>query len=56
MELKINLDELLELKNALIQKKQNINITADKSINNLLNKESLKTIDVLLNKINKLLN
>lgn len=55
MKLEVDLYQLLQLKSALEYKKQNINITTDKSINNLLNKESLETIDTLLKQIEKLI-
>ena len=55
MKLEVDLNQLLQLKSALEYKKQNINITTDKSINNLLNKESLETIDTLLKQIEKLI-
>lgn len=51
MKLEVDLNQLLQLKSSLEYKKQNINITTDKSINNLLNKESLETIDTLLKQI-----
>ena len=56
MKLDLNLQELLELKSALVEKKNRLNETnrADKSMNSLLNADSIKTIDTLLNKLDEL--
>ena len=56
MKLDLNLNELIELKSALIEKKNRLNETnrADKSMNSLLNADSIETIDTLLNKLDEL--
>ena len=56
MKLDLNLNELIELKSALVEKKNRLSETnrADKSMNSLLNADSIETIDTLLNKLDKL--
>ena len=56
MKLDLNLQELIELKSALIEKKHRLNETnrADKSMNSLLNADSTETIETLLNKLDQL--
>ncbi len=56
MKLDLNLQELIELKSALVEKKNRLNETnrADKSMNSLLNADSIETIDTLLNKLDEL--
>ena len=53
MKLDLNLHELIELKSALIEKKNRLKETKqnDKSMNALLNADSMETIDTILNKI-----
>ena len=53
MKLDLNLHELIELKSALVEKKNRLEETnrADKSMNSLLNADSVETIDTLLNKL-----
>lgn len=56
MKIELNLQELMELKKALIEKKNRLKETKqnDKSMNSLLNADSIETIDIILNKIDKL--
>lgn len=56
MKLDLNLHELIELKSALVEKKNRLNETKqnDKSMNSLLNADSIETIDTLLDKLDKL--
>ena len=56
MRLDLNLHELLELKSALVEKQNRLKETnkADKSMNSLLNADSIETIDTLLDKLDKL--
>ena len=58
MKLDLNLNELIELKSALVEKKNRLNETKqnDKSMNSLLNADSTETIDTLLEKLDKLFN
>ena len=58
MKLDLNLQELIELKSALVEKKNRLNETKqnDKSMNSLLNADSTETIDTLLDKLDKLFN
>ena len=58
MKLDLNLNELIELKSALVEKKNRLNETKqnDKSMNSLLNADSTETIDTLLDKLDKLFN
>ena len=56
MKLDLNLNELIELKSALVEKKNRLEETnkTDKSISSLLNADSIETIDTLLNKLDEL--
>ena len=56
MKLELDLQELLELKGALIEKKNRLKETKqnDKSICALLDADSIETIDTLLDKLNQL--
>ena len=56
MKLDLNLQELIELKSALVEKKNRLKETKqnDKSISSLLNTDSVETIDALLDKLDKL--
>ena len=56
MKLELDLQELLELKGALIEKKNRLKESKqnDKSICALLDADSIETIDTLLDKLNKL--
>ena len=56
MKLDLNLQELIELKSALVEKKNRLNETKqnDKSMNSLLNADSTETINTLLDKLDKL--
>ena len=59
MKLELDLQELLELKGALIEKKNRLkeakqNDKSDKSMSALLNADSIETINTLLQKIDKL--
>lgn len=57
MELNINLHELIELKEALLQKKHRVTKEVkktDKGMSDLLDADSLETIDTLLNKLDVL--
>ena len=56
MKLDLNLQELIELKSALLEKKNRLSATnrADKRLNSLLNADSVETIDTLLDKLDKL--
>ena len=58
MKLDLNLQELIELKSALIEKKNRIAEAKknDKSVCALLNADSIETIDTLLDKLDKLFN
>ena len=58
MKLDLNLQELIELKSALIEKKNRLKEAKqnDKSISSLLNADSTETIDTLLDKLDKLFN
>ena len=53
MKLDLNLHELIELKSALVEKKDRLNEAnkVGKSICALLNADSTETIDIILNKI-----
>ena len=57
MKLDLNLQELIELKSALVEKKNRLKETnkADKSMCSLLNADSTETIDTILNKIDDIL-
>ena len=56
MKLDLNLQELIELKSALVEKKNRLNETKqnDKSMNSLLNADSIETINTILDKLDKL--
>ena len=56
MKLDLNLQELIELKSALVEKKSRLEETnkTDKSISSLLNADSVETIEALLNKLDQL--
>ena len=56
MKLDLNLQELIELKSALIEKKHRLEETnkTDKSMNSLLNADSTETIETLLDKLDQL--
>ena len=56
MKLDLNLQELIELKSALVEKQNRLKETnkADKSMSALLNADSIETIDTLLDKLDKL--
>ena len=56
MKLDLNLQELIELKSALIEKKNRLNETKqnDKSMNSLLDADSIETINTILDKLDKL--
>ena len=56
MKLDLNLQELIELKSALVEKQNRLKETnkADKSMSTLLNADSIETIDTLLDKLDKL--
>ena len=56
MRLDLNLHELLELKSALVERKNRLEVTnkTDKSVCSLLNADSIETIDTLLDKLDKL--
>ena len=58
MKLDLNLQELIELKSALVEKQNRLKETnkADKSISALLNADSIETIDALLDKLDVLFN
>ena len=58
MKLDLNLQELIELKSALIEKKNRLNETKqnDKSMNSLLDADSIETINTILDKLDKLFN
>ena len=63
MKLDLNLQELIELKSALVEKKNRLSASEinetnqnDKSISALLNADSIETIDTLLDKLDKLFN
>ena len=58
MKLDLNLQELIELKSALVEKKNRLNETKqnDKSMNSLLNADSIETINTILDKLDKLFN
>lgn len=53
MKLDLNLQELMELKSALVEKQNRLKKTKhnDKSMSALLNADSVETIDIILNKI-----
>ena len=56
MRLDLNLQELIELKSALVEKQNRLKETnkADKSMSALLNADSIETINTLLDKLDKL--
>ena len=56
MKLDLNLQELIELKSALVEKKSRLEETnkTDKSISSLLNADSVETIEALLDKLDQL--
>ena len=56
MKLDLNLQELIELKSALVEKQNRLKETnkADKSMSALLNADSIETINTLLDKLDKL--
>lgn len=58
MKLDLNLQELIELKSALIERQNRLkeNKYNNKSMSALLNADSIETIDIILEKINKLCN
>lgn len=58
MKLDLDLNELIQLRGALIEKRDRLKETnkADKSMNSLLNADSIETIDTILDKLNKLCN
>lgn len=58
MKLDLNLQELIELKSALVEKQNRLKETnkADKSMNSLLNADSTETINTILDKLDKLFN
>ena len=55
MKIELNLQELMELKKALVEKKNRLKETNqnDKSMSSLLNADSIETIDIILNKLDK---
>ena len=58
MKLDLNLQELIELKSALVEKQNRLKETnkADKSMSALLNADSIETINTILDKLDKLFN
>ena len=55
MKLELNLQELIQLRGALVEKKNRLKETKqnDKSMSALLNADSIETIDIILDKIDK---
>ena len=58
MKLDLNLQELIELKSALVEKQNRLKETnkADKSMSALLDADSIETINTILDKLDKLFN
>ena len=55
MKIELDLQEIMELKKALVEKKNRLKETKqnDKSMGALLNADTIETIDIILDKIDK---